>query len=114
MRTTITCFVQQLSSSYASAPFAKPTKAGCVFADDLDDDSYNLTLPLLIGTHVTPYTNITSGHRHLFRTYLTPTRYFTDHPLCPICVIDFGNCTVRVANCKLDQFHADCLDRLDA
>ncbi|KAI6656101.1 KRAB-A domain-containing protein 2-like [Oopsacas minuta] len=40
--------------------------------------------------------------------------YFTDHPLCSVCVIDDGDSTVSYSHCKLDPFHADCLDQIDA
>ncbi|KAI6655848.1 hypothetical protein LOD99_1582 [Oopsacas minuta] len=88
-------------------PVGYPTNAGYVFADDLDDDSYNFSLPLLIRTQVTPYYNFTSGQSELIPSdsYLSPLppaspipyasiTYFTDHPLCSVCAIDDGNCTV--------------------
>ncbi|KAI6651820.1 KRAB-A domain-containing protein 2-like [Oopsacas minuta] len=103
----------------------RPTSS--VFADDLDDDSYNLTVPPLIGTYVAPYINITSGQSEpipsdpsfsplppSFPIPSAPDIYFTDHPLCPACRRGDGNCTVSCSYCKLDPFHADCLDRVEA
>ncbi|KAI6659781.1 hypothetical protein LOD99_10636 [Oopsacas minuta] len=102
----------------------RPTSS--VFAYDPDDDSYNFPVPSLIGTQATLYINITScqpepipsdpSHPPLPPSFPIPyasDTYFTDYPLCPVCVIDDGNCTVSCSHCKLDPFHADCLDRVD-
>ncbi|KAI6656665.1 hypothetical protein LOD99_11251 [Oopsacas minuta] len=83
------------------AAFAKPTKAGYVFADDLDYYSYNHTILPLIVTQVTPYFIIISGRSDPIPSdpSLSPLppaspipyasdSYFTDHLLCPAYVID--------------------------
>ncbi|KAI6646821.1 hypothetical protein LOD99_9150 [Oopsacas minuta] len=87
----------------------RPTSS--VFADDLDSDSYNLTVPTLMGTQLTPYINITFCHAEPINPLIHPSHLYHgfSYSLRIVCTRDesAGNREILKSSVKEPADHSE-------